>query len=94
MAINALRGSGIQEVIRIGAMPVIEGGLPRHAADAREQLADVVAEFYLRGHSIDWAAWNRPHNPCKTSLPTYPFNRHRCWLEPDEIRPPIRGYRQ
>lgn len=35
----------------------------------------------LDGHAIDGeAAW--PH----TKLPRYPFQRHRCWLSPEEIR--------
>ena len=91
--LDVLRENGVDEVIRFGSVPVVEGAAAQPDANAREQIAGVVAELYLRGHPIDWAAWNRIHNPRKISLPTYAFNRHRCWLEPDEIRPPIQGYR-
>lgn len=45
--------------------------------------ANAIATLFTLGHSIDWSgsaafAGRRAH------LPTYPWQRQRCWIEPDE----------
>ena len=35
------------------------------------------------GMALDWQALLAPHKPRPTSLPAYPFQRQRYWLEPD-----------
>ncbi|HLJ24240.1 MAG TPA: SDR family NAD(P)-dependent oxidoreductase [Candidatus Acidoferrales bacterium] len=38
-----------------------------------------LASLYVRGASVDWSAFDQPYQPMKVSLPTYPFERERCW---------------
>jgi acyl transferase domain-containing protein/surfactin synthase thioesterase subunit len=42
-----------------------------------------LGELYRRGYDVDWDGFNRPY-PCRrVSLPTYPFERRRFWIEAD-----------
>ena len=42
-----------------------------------------LGELYRRGYEVDWDGFNRPY-PCRrVSLPTYPFERRRFWIEAD-----------
>ncbi|PSF38588.1 polyketide synthase [Aphanothece hegewaldii CCALA 016] len=41
-----------------------------------------VAQLYLRGVAIDWISFEKPLSRYKLSLPTYPFQRKRYWIEP------------
>jgi acyl transferase domain-containing protein len=45
---------------------------------------DAVAALYAHGVDLDWAAFD-PHPRRRPELPTYPFQRRRCWLEPEEL---------
>ena len=65
----------------------------QYVQEPRRVLAQALAALWVRGHSIDWNAWLSPHHPRKIGLPTYPFQRRRCWLEPHEIRPHIGAQR-
>ena len=38
-----------------------------------------LATLYVRGASVDWKAFDEPYQPLKIPLPTYPFERERCW---------------
>ncbi len=38
-----------------------------------------LASLYVRGASVDWKAFDEPYQPLKVPLPTYPFERERCW---------------
>ena len=42
-----------------------------------------LGELYRRGYEIDWDGFNRPNRRRRISLPTYPFERQRFWLEDD-----------
>ncbi len=53
------------------------GALPRDASDAR--LAAVAAAF-LAGKAVDTSALRAP-GARRVRLPTYPFQRQRCWFE-------------
>jgi len=41
-----------------------------------------LALLYVRGASVDWKAFDEPYQPLKVPLPTYPFERERCWEDP------------
>ena len=41
-----------------------------------------LASLYVRGASVDWIAFDEPYQPLKLPLPTYPFERERCWEDP------------
>jgi acyl transferase domain-containing protein len=53
--------------------------------DNWQTLLESVALLHVHGVDIDWAGFAGAPRP-PVDLPTYPFQRHRCWLEPDEIR--------
>jgi acyl transferase domain-containing protein/acyl-CoA synthetase (AMP-forming)/AMP-acid ligase II/NADPH:quinone reductase-like Zn-dependent oxidoreductase/acyl carrier protein len=41
-----------------------------------------LASLYVRGASVNWKAFDEPYQPLKVPLPTYPFERERCWEDP------------
>ncbi|MCC6557952.1 MAG: amino acid adenylation domain-containing protein, partial [Polyangiaceae bacterium] len=53
-------------------------------------LACATGRLWLAGVDIDWAAVHAPGRPRKIPLPTYPFERRRCWIDRPggAIRPP------
>jgi acyl transferase domain-containing protein/surfactin synthase thioesterase subunit/acyl carrier protein len=42
-----------------------------------------LGELYRRGYEIDWDGFNQPNRRRRISLPTYPFERQRFWLDDD-----------
>ena len=40
-----------------------------------------LGQLYRRGYEIDWDGFNRPNRSRRISLPTYPFERQRFWLD-------------
>lgn len=50
--------------------------------ECREILSSLGA-LYRRGYEIDWEEFNRPHRGRRVSLPTYPFERNRFWIDGD-----------
>jgi acyl transferase domain-containing protein/pimeloyl-ACP methyl ester carboxylesterase/acyl carrier protein len=51
-------------------------------------LLSSLGHLYQRGLTIDWASFDRPYQRQRLSLPTYPFQRQRYWIDP---APPHRG---
>ena len=47
----------------------------------RTMLASL-ASLYVQGAGIDWSAFDEPYQPRRLPLPTYPFERERCWADP------------
>jgi len=41
-----------------------------------------LASLYVRGATVDWRSFDEPYQPLKIHLPTYPFERERCWENP------------
>ena len=41
-----------------------------------------LARLWVLGVGMDWSIMYRPATPKKVSLPTYPFAKERCWIEP------------
>jgi acyl transferase domain-containing protein/acyl-CoA synthetase (AMP-forming)/AMP-acid ligase II len=58
------------------------GGDPQEPDGDCLGLLQTLAALYARGVEIDWQAFDRPFGREKLSLPTYPFERKYCWLEP------------
>ena len=44
-----------------------------------------LASLYVRGAGVDWNAFDEPYQPLKVPLPTYPFERERCWEDPPDV---------
>lgn len=45
-----------------------------------QQLLSSLAQLYLTGYPVNWAAFERPYHPHKLALPSYPFQRKRYWF--------------
>ena len=50
-----------------------------------QQLLESLALLHGRGATIDWHSFDRPYNRTPITLPFYPFQRQRYWL--DDTRP-------
>ena len=48
-----------------------------------QTVAAGVSSLYVHGISIDWNRWDRDYQRTRHSLPTYPFQRQRYWMEED-----------
>jgi acyl transferase domain-containing protein len=55
------------------------------AVDPRDTQAALI-ELYLNGFTVKWEALDPGVERFRIALPSYPFERRRCWLEPSEIR--------
>ena len=55
-----------------------------------EALGEALSGLYISGAPVDWQAFDRAGGRRKVSLPTYPFQHVRCWLEdsPAPAAPP------
>ncbi|MGA3564606.1 hybrid non-ribosomal peptide synthetase/type I polyketide synthase [Melissospora conviva] len=51
-------------------------------ADAETELLTAVGRLWELGARVDWAALHGDVAPQRTPLPTYPFERERCWVDP------------
>ncbi|WP_329340038.1 SDR family NAD(P)-dependent oxidoreductase [Streptomyces sp. NBC_00663] len=41
---------------------------------------EALAQVYVQGHGVDWAAYLAPFRPRRVELPTYAFQRERYWM--------------
>ncbi|MGN9809235.1 hybrid non-ribosomal peptide synthetase/type I polyketide synthase [Micromonospora sp. BQ11] len=51
-------------------------------ADAETELLAAAGELWRQGAPVDWEALHGGATPRRTVLPTYPFERERCWVDP------------
>jgi acyl transferase domain-containing protein len=78
---------GAEWFLEIGprpASPVDEARrLPslREGNDEWQQILSSLGELYVRGGTIDWHGFDPVYTRRRLSLPTYPFERRRYWLE-------------
>ena len=54
--------------------------LARGKSDA-QTLTEALCALYLAGADIDWGQLHAPGRPRRVSLPTYPFERRRFWID-------------
>jgi acyl transferase domain-containing protein/aryl carrier-like protein len=47
-----------------------------------EVMLRALAQMWVQGVGIDWAAFNAGQRRRRIPLPTYPFERQRCWVAP------------
>ncbi|HEY0133212.1 MAG TPA: acyltransferase domain-containing protein, partial [Nannocystis sp.] len=93
----ALRRAGCTVFVEIGPKPSLLAlsevtrepdtlaiaSLRRDGDDWAVLLAGL-ARLYTRGVALDWQAFEAPYRRRRVPLPTYPFERHRHWLDPVE----------
>ncbi|MFM9435115.1 FkbM family methyltransferase [Janthinobacterium sp. CG_23.3] len=71
-------------IVALPSLPGAHGG----AADAFV-LTHTIGTLWCLGHPIDWASYHRDETPARVSLPTYPFERERYWI--DALNAPARA---
>src|SRR5215213_6652776 len=89
--VEAGPGSGLSGLVRMqahGAVPVLlsllgPGG--RGEASEREAIVRALARLWLEGVRVKWEELWRGERHRRVKLPTYPFERVRCWIDADQI---------
>ncbi|RKG71007.1 acyltransferase domain-containing protein [Corallococcus exercitus] len=68
--------------------------LPREdEAKSGAGLLEPLGRLWLAGAVIDWRAYREGERRLRVALPTYPFERERCWIERGASAPEPRGPR-
>jgi acyl transferase domain-containing protein/surfactin synthase thioesterase subunit len=93
---RALSRAGVSDFVEIGPgntllalgrQSVTENGkLWLGSLSKRGELNEILTslgELYRRGYDIDWQGFHRPCLRRRVSLPTYPFEHRRFWIEAD-----------
>jgi amino acid adenylation domain-containing protein len=95
--VRALCEQGFNVFVEIGPRPVLSGLVRAIAPEVRclpsiaqgkpelEVLLNSVARVYESGVNVDWAAFDRGYARRRVTLPTYPFQRKRYWIEEKEM---------
>ncbi|WP_216353464.1 hypothetical protein, partial [Streptomyces sp. JHA26] len=74
---GVLSGMGADTVPEMAFAPVL-----RKDRDEAASLMEALAQVYVRGHAVDWAALLAPSRPRLVELPTYAFQKERYWVQP------------
>ncbi|MCC6569045.1 MAG: acyltransferase domain-containing protein, partial [Anaerolineales bacterium] len=94
---QSLATLGIDAFIEIGPSPVLLGmgkrclpeslsaWLPslRQNQDEWQTILDSLGKLYVRGADVDWVGFDSGYSRNKVTLPNYPFDRQRYWVEVD-----------
>lgn len=94
-AVATLLEMGVDTFLEVGPSPVLLGmgqhcvpegfghWLPSLRKDRGDwaQLQESLGRLWTLGVAVDWTAFHAPWSREKVSLPTYPFQRERYWLE-------------
>lgn len=92
---ETLQQQGTEIFLEIGPKPILLGmgrlclkdneraWLPslRPGKSDWQQLLQSLGELYVRGTRVDWPGFDRDYVRKRVTLPTYPFQRARYWLE-------------
>lgn len=49
-------------------------------------ILDTIGKLWQAGIPVDWPAFHRGAKRKRISLPTYPFERKKCWIEPQILK--------
>ncbi len=100
-SMETLYGQGYEVFVEIGPHPVLLGmgrqclpegagvwlsSLKRGRKDW-QQLLQSLGLLYERGMEVDWCGFDRDYQRHRLSLPTYPFQRQRYWLDAGKHQP-------
>ena len=99
---EALGEQGCTLFVELGPHPVLLGMGPlclpegtgawlpslRRDRGAWEQLLESLGSLYVPGIPVDWVGFDRDYPRRKVSLPTYPFQRERYWIEAAPVLSP------
>ncbi len=92
--VEALYGAGHRIFLEVGPRPALLGAARRSVGDDQgiwlatlrpprtdwEQILESLSQLFLQGIPIDWAGFDAGYLRAKVVLPTYPFQRQRCWV--------------
>src|SRR5258708_14469003 len=56
----------------------------REPVDDDRHLRSAVAKVWEAGGQVDWTGYWAGRKRRRVALPTYPFERQRCWIEPGQ----------
>jgi acyl transferase domain-containing protein/surfactin synthase thioesterase subunit/acyl carrier protein len=70
------------------------GSLGNTSRSDTNEILTTVGKLYVHGYEVDWDRFNEPYRKSRTSLPTYPFEHRRYWLERDASARPRSSYPQ
>ena len=90
-----LRALGCTVFVEMGPRPTLLGLGRREAEDQDliwapslrpgrddwRQMLETAARLYTAGVALDWRAYDRDYQPTPVTLPSYPFERQRCWFD-------------
>ena len=54
--------------------------------DDWQTLLNSLAKLYVAGVDVNWLGFDQDYPRHKITLPTYPWQRQRCWLKPYELK--------
>lgn len=54
-----------------------------------QQVLRSLSQLYVNGIDIDWKAFNQGYSYSKVTLPSYPFQRRRYWIDPPVRTVPV-----
>ncbi|OHX36718.1 hypothetical protein BJL95_04240 [Methylomonas sp. LWB] len=74
---------GAGHTLQAMTKPLLQGGQAALGtlADAGSDLQACIAELWRAGIAVDWQRFYRDQQRQRLVLPTYPFQRQRCWVE-------------
>ncbi|MEG4395134.1 non-ribosomal peptide synthetase/type I polyketide synthase [Microcoleus sp. BROC3] len=92
---EALYRAGYEVFVECGPKPILLGmgrkclpeGVGRWLPSLRpgqedwQQILQSLAQLYVEGVQVDWSGFDRDYGRRKVTLPTYPFQRQRYWIE-------------
>jgi acyl transferase domain-containing protein/glutamate-1-semialdehyde aminotransferase len=81
LTIGPAEAEGAGQAIRQGAAVSILPTLRKRRGDI-ESMFETLAQLWLHGANITWAAVHDRERRTRVPLPTYPFERERYWIDP------------
>jgi acyl transferase domain-containing protein len=91
IVVEAGPGSGLSGLVRMqtnGSAPVLLsllGPSGRGEANEREAAVRALARLWVEGVEVKWEELWRGERRRRVKLPTYPFERMRCWIDADPV---------
>ena len=64
----------------------------KESKEEYESILKAVGQLWLNGLTPDWKTFYNNQNTDKLTLPTYSFDRKRCWVDPIKQVPPVVQY--
>ncbi|MEW6072142.1 MAG: acyltransferase domain-containing protein, partial [Planctomycetota bacterium] len=97
--VDALVRAGCEVMVEVGPGPVLSGMGARCASGVEflpslrpgkpdvAQMLESLGRLWTLGVDVDWESFGRGRPATRCSLPTYPFERQRHWVDPGPRRP-------